>query len=126
MIANPERSILLSSLGWVDSDELWLFDVGRRATEAIPLSTGARYASLHHSGTSRFAVAHHFDGERLEVSVRSFSAPSEILARAVVEKGRQTLTGDSSVWMDVPRLYVEHLGFAPWNESVLIRILPSL
>ena len=126
MIADPERTIALSSLGWVDHDALWVFDVVRRTTSAIPLATGARYASLHYAaGSQRFAVAHHFDGVRYEISVREFTSPGEVRTKAVVEDGQSRLEGDLSAWTDVPRLYVEYLAFAPWKDFVLLRVSPS-
>lgn len=125
MIADPARTTLLSSMGWVDHDALWRFDVGGGTPETIPLNTGARYASLHYGGSGRFAVAHHFDGRRFEVSVRGFSAPRVVLARAVVEDGENSVAGDASAWTDVPRLYVEYLAFAPWHDFVLLRVSAS-
>jgi crotonobetainyl-CoA:carnitine CoA-transferase CaiB-like acyl-CoA transferase len=64
MIANAERTVLLSSLGWVDHDALWRFDVRTASVDHIPLASGARYVSLHTSASDMFAVAHHFDGAR--------------------------------------------------------------
>ena len=64
MIANPERTVVVSSVGWVDHDVLWRFDVPTADAARIPLGSGARHLSLHSSGSSHFAVAHHFDGER--------------------------------------------------------------
>lgn len=125
MIANPERTRLISSIGWVDHDGLWVFDPADRKTETIRLGTGARYASLHHTGSTRFTIVHHFDGARVELSVRSFSSPSAVLARAVLEAGKSSLSGDASVWMDVPRLYVEYLAFEPWKDFVLLTVSPS-
>jgi hypothetical protein len=125
MIANPEGTMLLSSVGWVDHDALWLFDVAAGTTDTITLGTGARYSSLRCLGSQRFAAVHHFDGRRFEVSVRSFSAPDVVLARAVVEDGRSMVDGDGWAWSDVPHLYVEYLGFAPWKEYVLLKVSPS-
>ena len=125
MIRNPEATTLLSSLGWVDHDALWRFDGRDGTSERVPLESGARYLSLHSSGSDRFAVAHHFDGRRFEVSVRSFADPSGVLARAVIAGEESAVTGDSSAWSGVPQLYVEYLRFAPWNDFVLLRISPS-
>ena len=40
MISNPERTWLLSTMGWVDHDALWRYDVATGATETIPFGTG--------------------------------------------------------------------------------------
>jgi hypothetical protein len=113
MISNPERTVLVSSIGWVDQDALWLFDVPTANVERVPLGSGARYVSLHSSGSDSFSVAHHHDGAQVELTVRRFSDPTAILARAVVAAGEKTLTGDLAVWDTVPRLYIEYLRFDP-------------
>jgi hypothetical protein len=125
MITNPAGTIVVSSVGWVEKDALWVLDPSSGWPETIPLDTGAMWASLHSSGTDRFAVAHHFDGQHLEISVRSFAAPRAVLAWAVVADGGSRLHGDAAAWSDVPRLYVEHLAFAPWEDSVLVSVTPA-
>ena len=125
MISNPEGTTALSSLGWVDHDGLWRFNVASGETDTIPLRTGGRYSSLHYLGSDRFAVAHHFDGRRFEVSVRSFSSPGDVLAHAVLEDGENSVAGEPAAWSGVPLLYVEYLHFAPWNDFVLLRISPT-
>jgi len=129
MIAAPDGTAVLSSIGWVDGDALWRLDAASGRLDAIPLGTGARYSSLHHdeagARSGQFAVAHHFDGRRFEVSVRAFSAPDAVLARAAVDPAGTGVDGDAAAWAGVPRLYVEYLGFAPWNSFVLLRVSPS-
>ena len=125
MICNPDRTIVLSSLGWVDHDALWVFDARADTSETVPLDSGARHVSLHARGADRFSVHHHYDGKRFEVTVRLISRPTEVIARAWVEEARHGLWGDAAAWTDVPRLYVGYLAFAPWKDSVLIRVLPS-
>jgi len=122
MISNAERTVLLSSLGWVDHDALWRFDVRTFRVDSIPLASGARYVSLHASGSDTFAVAHHFDGARAEVTVRRVTEPARVLARAAVGDGTATLHGDSGAWQGVPRLYIAYLGFEPWKDFVLLNI----
>jgi hypothetical protein len=125
MISNPEGTTALSSLGWVDHGGLWRFNIASGETDTIPLRTGGRYSSLHYLSSDRFAVAHHFDGRRFEVSVRSFSSPGDVLAHAVLEDGENSVVGERTAWSGVPLLYVEYLHFAPWNDFVLLRISPS-
>jgi hypothetical protein len=125
MIADPARTLVLSSMGWVDGDALWRFDVGSRRVDTVPLGTGARYARLHAEDGDRFAVEHGFDGARFEVSVRSFARPELTLARAVVEPGRSALEGEPAAWIGLPQLYVPYLTFEPWRDSVLVRVVPG-
>src|SRR5262249_51625992 len=88
----------------------------------VPLASGARYLSLHSNGSHTFAVSHHFDGARAEVTVHSLSDAAHILARAAVGDGNMALSSDASVWGSVPRLYLAYLGFDPWKDFVLLLI----
>src|SRR5213075_2241540 len=100
-------------MGWVDGDALWRFDVPTARIERISLGSGARYVSLHSCGSDSVAVAHHFDGARIELTVHGLSDPAHVLARATVSDGSQTLSGSVAAWADVPRVYVGYLGFPP-------------
>jgi hypothetical protein len=125
MISNPERTLLFSSIGWVDHDALWRFDATAARDERLSLGSGARYLSLHSSGSAYFSVGHHFDGARLDLTVHRFSDPMNVVARATVnDEGRQ-MVGVASAWKEVPLLYVEYLGFEPWKDFVLLKISPS-
>jgi hypothetical protein len=121
MIANREQTTVLSSLGWVDGDAIWCFDVQSGRTRAIPQNTGARYTSLHPSDTERFVAVHHFDGKRFGASVGLFSAPEITVSSATYENGRTSLTGNADAWQGLPHLFVTHLA-QPWNAHLLVRI----
>lgn len=123
MIANPERTTLVSSLGWVDHDALWVFDVPTARIEQRALGSGAQYLALHSSGSPLFTVAHHFTGERFDVSVHSFSEPGRAVALAGVSAQKTVFTGDASLWESVPLIYVAYLK-DPWNDYSLVRIQP--
>ncbi|MBI2494816.1 MAG: hypothetical protein HYV94_22320 [Candidatus Rokubacteria bacterium] len=125
MISDPERTVLISSVGWVDHDTLWRFDVPTARVERLPLGSGAQYLRLHSSGADRFVVSHHFDGARFELTVRPFSDPTRVLARATVTRAESGLAGDPDAWNGVPRVYVGYLSFAPWNDFVLFVVSPS-
>jgi hypothetical protein len=121
VIANRDRTIVLSALGWVDGDALWCFDVASGQARTIPQNTGARYASLHASDSERFVVVHHFDGARFQASVNLFSAPEVTVSTASYENGRTSLIGNAATWDGLPQLFVAFLA-QPWNDHVLIRI----
>jgi hypothetical protein len=125
MISDAGRTTVLSSMGWVERDAIWCFDVASGRAQTVPLDSGASYCSLHHSNSNRFVVAHHFEGARLELSVRSFAAPCEVQARAVIEAGGNQMTGDATAWSDVPRFHAEYLHVGPWRDYVLVKVLPS-
>ncbi|HEX6164920.1 MAG TPA: hypothetical protein VFZ31_16250 [Vicinamibacterales bacterium] len=121
MITDRDRTMVLSSLGWVDGDAIWCFDVQSGAARVIPQNTGARYTSLHSAGSERFVAVHHFDGARFLASVGLFSAPEITVSSAGYENGRTSLTGNADTWAGLPQLFVCYLA-APWNDFVLIKI----
>jgi hypothetical protein len=122
MIANPERTVVVSSLGWVDHDALLIFDVATSVAERRALGNGARYLSLHYSGSDYFSVGHHFDGAQVDLTIHPFSDPPRILASASINERGSKLLGDGLLWMKVPTIYIAYLAFEPWKESVLLRI----
>lgn len=121
MIANPERTIILSSLGWVDGDAIWAFDVASGQARAVPQNTGASYTSIHASGTERFVAVHHFDGAKFLASVGLFSAPEITVSAASYVDGRTSLSGNAAAWAGLPQLFVAYLKHG-WNDHVLVRI----
>ena len=121
MIVNRDRTTVLSSLGWVDGDAIWAFDVDSGLARTIPQNTGAKYTSLHSSDSERFVAVHHFDGARFMASVSLFSAPEITVSSASYENGRTSLTGNASAWDGLPQLFVTYLA-EPWNDFVLVKI----
>jgi hypothetical protein len=124
MISDPERTTVLSCLGWIEGDALWHFDVASHQVDTIPLGSGARYVSLYRGG-ALFSLAHHFDGGRFEVTVRRFDAPTAVVARAAIAKDETIVEGDLTAWDTVPRLYTPYLSFEPWNDFVLCKVAPA-
>lgn len=121
MIASPDRRVVLSSLGWVEGDAIWCFDVASGTARTIPMNTGARYSSLHSADNERFVIVHHFDGAKFMASVSLFSAPELTVSSVAHEDGRNSLGGNADAWTGMPSLFVEHLK-TPWNDHVLIKI----
>jgi hypothetical protein len=121
MIVNRERTTVLSSLGWVDGDAIWCFDVSSGQARTIPQNTGARYTSLHAADAERFVAVHHFEGSRFSASVGLFSAPEITVSSAGYENGRTSLTGNGAAWHGLPHLFLTYLA-QPWNDFVLIKI----
>lgn len=121
MIVNPDRTTVLSSIGWIDGDAIWVFDVASGNARTIPQNTGARYASLHASDSERFVVVHHFAGERFLASVSLFSAPEITVSTASYEDGRAALVANEGAWNGLPQLFVAHLA-QRWNDYVLVKI----
>ena len=126
MISDPDRTTVLSSMGWVEADAIWRYDVAGGRPETIPLGSGARYLSLRGGDSDRFTVVPHLDGRRFEISVRRFESPTEVLAQATLDETGGRFTGDASVWKGFSRIYIEYLGFGGWNDYVLVRLLPTV
>jgi len=125
MITDPDHRICISSMGWVDHDALWLFEATRGVERRISLQTGARHLSLHSGERGHFAVGHHFDGARFEVTVHAFSDSGRVLARMMTGPYRTRFEGDSAAWRNVPRCYVPYLRFFPWKDFVMVVIDPA-
>jgi hypothetical protein len=139
MIANRERTTVLSSLGWVEGDAIWCFDVDSGTVRTIPQNTGARYTSLHASDTERFVAVHHFDGSRFLASVSLFSAPEITVSATSYENGRTSLTGNAAEGLtttfssgSMPAIFIFNgssgttrrttRGIKPWSTSSRCRI----
>ena len=121
MIVNPDRTTVLSSIGGIDGDAIWVFDVASGKARAIPQNTGAKYTSLHASDSERYIAVHHFDGARFLATVSLFSAPEITVSTASYENGRTSLIGNETAWDGLPRLFVAHLA-QRWNDYVLVKI----
>jgi len=121
MIVNRDRTTVLSSIGWIDGDAIWVCDVASGNARTIPQNTGANYTSLHASDSERFIAVHHFDGARFLASVSLFSAPEITVSTASYENGRASLVGNEGAWDGLPQLFVAHLA-QPWNDYVLVKI----
>jgi hypothetical protein len=113
---------VLSSLGWVDRDSLW--HCGGGAARTIPLTSGAAYCALRNGARGRFAVAHHFNGRRFEITVHEFLDPAAVIARVVVAEDESRVTGDASALTDIPPLYKTYLAYEPWQDYVLLELTP--
>jgi hypothetical protein len=124
VIANRERTTVLSSLGWVEGDAIWCLDVASGTPRTIPQNTGARYTSLQSSGAERFVAVHHFDGARFLASVGLFSAPEVTVSSASYDSGRSSLAGHAAAWNGLPQLFVQYLK-QPWDDYVLVSVTPA-
>jgi len=121
VLADPQERTLVSSLGWVDRGSLWIFepDTGRERTRRLG---EAQFLSLHAGAADRFAVVHHHDGERLEITAHTFAEPAKTLARCIVEGWERRLEGDTRAWSGLPRHYLAYLRQPAWSAYALVRI----
>jgi hypothetical protein len=121
MLVAPDERTIISSMGWVDGGALWCFDVRSGRDRRLHFGD-AKYCSLHEGERSLFAVAHHFDGNRFEITVHSFAAPEAVLSRCIVTADARRTEGDVAVWSGLPRNYVAYLRQSAWCDFALIRV----
>ena len=121
MLTNAAGTIAVSSLGWVDGPRLWIY---RRDGERVEHATTspARYLTLHPGTDDHFSVVHHRDGAGLEVTVHRYDDLARPLARAVLEPGASSLSGNPDAWARVPAHYAGYLNDARGGAHVLVRI----
>jgi len=124
MLANERGDAVISSLGWVDHAGLWVFCVSTGAPQSVLLGD-AKYLSLHDGVRDFFSVVHHFEGDRLEVTVHKFSEPAEPVSRASVTTGGSQILGDPSAWANVQTNYVSYYAGPLWSDFALVRVHPS-
>jgi hypothetical protein len=125
MIADDKRTVLISSMGWVDRNELWTFSTGTETARRVSIGSPAKYLAPHVGTDGYFSVAHHSDGPRFEVTVHAFVDPSAAIARATVTDAGGVLAGDVAAWTCVPRLYVAYIKLSGFEDFALFRIDPA-
>ena len=123
MISNPEESIIVSSMGWVDKGRLWTLETSSEDIKKLDLSD-ARYLSLHSKGGEYFSIVHHYDGEKIVISAHAFHKPETALATIHWENGKGRFEGDAEIWEKVPRAYPEYLQRPSKSDFYLLSIDP--
>ena len=121
MLLDPNERTIVSSMGWIDGGTLWCFDIGSRRERTLHIGD-AKYCSLHRGEGLFFAVVHHYDGNRTEITAHSFTEPGVILSRCVVTADTHRVEGDVAVWGDLPQYYVAYLKQPTWSDYALIQL----
>ena len=70
----------MSSLGWVDRGALWVYSVHDTSPRKIVVSD-AKYLSVAGGAKDVFAVVHHWDGKRLELTAHAHADPRHVISR---------------------------------------------
>lgn len=122
MIADDKRTVLISTMGWNDRNDLWVLEVRSGTPRRLSIGSEAKYLTLHGGTDGYFAIAHHFDGPRFEVTAHAFTDPPAVIARASVSASGGALSGDVSTWARVPRLYAPYITLPGLQDFVLVRI----
>jgi hypothetical protein len=108
MILDRSGTRALSSVGWVDRGSVWSFDASTRATASIAISD-ATYLNMVNGLDGYFALVHHWDGQRLRITVHDSDDPHIALATVDVTDRSPRMLGDPAVWRKVPAVYVGYL-----------------
>ncbi len=122
MISNQDRSILISSMGWVDKGSFWCYDVKRSRQESLAFSE-AKYLTLHLGKDDYFSIVHHFDGSRLEITAHCLSDPKKVLSKIVILTDKFWFDGDCLVWEKLPAAYTASISKDGITDCVLILVV---
>lgn len=121
MLTDPAERFVVSSLGWIDGNALWILDVRSSQASVVQIGDG-KYLSLHRGSAGHFAVAHHYDGDRLAITAHSFDAPSAVLSRVIISGESRRFEGPLEPWSNVPQFYVAYLVQPGWSDFALVSI----
>ena len=105
MLLSKDETRVISTIGWVDHGDLWVYETetGRISTEQV--GEGG-FLIIYPGVEGHFAAAHHGDDEGfLSASVRHVDAPAESLAVLRLDGTEPRLEGDPGAWVSVPRAY---------------------
>jgi len=112
MVINAAHTQAVCSLGWVHKGSLCVYRIGSASPQVLELSD-AKYLTIKAGKKDFFSVVHHWDGDKLDISAHNHSEPhrpiSSISVRrsdSVSTKTESKVTGDFSVWRELPRAYV--------------------
>jgi len=123
MISNPDESMIISSLGWIDKGNLWVLQTSSDDIHKLEISD-AKYISLHNNGGDYFSIVHHYDGKKVEISAHSFHKPETAISMIHFENGIASFDGDVEIWKKVPRAYPEYLQRPSKSDFYLLFIDP--
>ena len=109
MLADSSESHLVSYLGWVDHGAVWWCETSTDRAMRVRLGEADRL-TVYAGSRDVFAVVHHFDVNRLEISAHRISSPAGAVSRIRVAGPRATFDGDVTIWADLPHAYLDSAG----------------
>jgi hypothetical protein len=124
VLCDRQGTVVVSSLGWVDGGTLWTFRPADGVEATLPLED-AKYLTLVEGRDDHFAIVHHYDADRIEVTVHRFADPQLAIARAAVGPDGTRLSGAATAWGHVQRSYVAFYRGPFWANYALVRIAPA-
>ncbi len=124
MLVDVRARVVVSSLGWIDHAGLWVLRLADGNESRVSLGE-AKWLSLHSGTEDHFSAVHHFDGDRIEITVHSFQEPQDVLGRVVVSADGARVLGGAAVWGHVPTSYVAYYAGPSWSDFTLVRVNPG-
>ncbi|HYM23650.1 MAG TPA: hypothetical protein VEU08_10585 [Vicinamibacterales bacterium] len=122
MLADARGTIVVSSMGWVDGGNLWVFRTSSGNATTARLSD-AKYLSLHPGDGDHFSVAHHTESSRIAITIHHVSEPETVLGSAIVDDDANRVIGGADVWARVPYCYTTFYAGPSLRDYVLVRVL---
>ncbi len=127
MIVNAAGTLALSNFRWIDAGTLWSYGLGGPEPKQNRLSD-AKWLTLVQGAEDYFAVVHHFEDGRVQLTAHSYRNISEVISTIElqiedakshdVEMAVSRFTGESLAWSFLPRAYVVR----PFEEVFLLLI----
>ena len=107
MLIDSNESTVISNLGWAEGGRLWLCDTATSKIRQAKIGE-AKYLSFYDGKEGMFAVVHHFESNRLEITAHRKATPDDVLARITIVDSKPTFDGDTMAWSNLPRSYVAY------------------
>lgn len=124
MIINKSENIAISSLGWCDKSSFCVIDIPSHERRLINLEN-ARYVSIKKLIEDYFLCIHHFDGEKIILSIQSFTKPDSVISKIVIQNHNAVFMGDLDLWKSTQRYFVGYLKDNSNSEYKLVEIDPK-
>jgi hypothetical protein len=115
MIVDSQQTVIVSSLGWVDRDALWTFDIASGMEGMLQVGDADWIQVIPGDDDYVSILQHRRDGTG-KITIRRLDALSDIIAEANMTGTETSLNGESEAWKNVPLAYITH--------PYLVRILP--
>jgi hypothetical protein len=126
MIVNAARTLALSNFGSIEAGDLWVYGLGEPEPKQIHLSDAKRLTLIQ--GIEDFAVVHHFEDNRVELTSHSYRNISEVISSielrikdvnaSDIEMIVSRFAGETSAWSFLPKAYIVR----PFEESLLLLV----
>jgi hypothetical protein len=133
VIINTDCTQAIGNLGWVQKGSLWVYKIGDASPRIVQLSD-AKYLTIKAGKKDFFSVVHHRDGDELDISAHNHSDPYRAVSWIKLRgagfgraKTETIISGDNSVWQELPHAYVAfafgdfHLFLVNHNGDVSIQ-----